>query len=87
MGGVGVELFVCWRRAGGGRSDWPVVQPSGLIMIHPPNKVTGANAGGRRQLPMRTRWAARVAQFCRWADLMEPGSDTHGRQATTSAHD
>jgi hypothetical protein len=28
-----------------------------------PNKVTGANAGGPRQLPMRTRWAARVAQF------------------------
>jgi hypothetical protein len=30
-----------------------------------PNKITGANAGGRHQLPMRTRWAARVAQFCR----------------------
>jgi hypothetical protein len=28
-----------------------------------PNKITGANAGGPRQLPMRTRWAARVAQF------------------------
>ena len=32
-----------------------------------PNKVTGANAGGPRQLPMRTHWAARIAQFCRWA--------------------
>ena len=30
-----------------------------------PNKITGANAGGQHQLPMRTRWAARVAQFCR----------------------
>ena len=26
-------------------------------------KLTGANAGGPRQLPMRTRWAARVAQL------------------------
>jgi hypothetical protein len=33
----------------------------------PPNKITGANAGGARQLTMRTRWAARVAQFCRSA--------------------
>jgi len=32
------------------------------------NKITGANAGGSRQLPMRTRWAARVAQFCRSAN-------------------
>ena len=32
-----------------------------------PNKITGANAGGSGQLPMRTRWAARVAQFWRWA--------------------
>ena len=30
-----------------------------------PNEDTGANAGGPRQLPMWTRWAARVAQFCR----------------------
>jgi len=27
------------------------------------NKITGANAGEPRQLPMRTRWAARAAQF------------------------
>jgi outer membrane protein assembly factor BamE (lipoprotein component of BamABCDE complex) len=31
-----------------------------------PNKITGANAGGPRPLPIRTRWAARVAQFWRW---------------------
>ena len=29
------------------------------------NKLTGANAGGVPQLPMRTRWAARIAQFWR----------------------
>ena len=28
-------------------------------------QVTGANAGGPRLLPMRTRWAARAAQFWR----------------------
>jgi hypothetical protein len=27
--------------------------------------ITGANAGGPPQLSIRTRWAARVAQFCR----------------------
>ena len=32
------------------------------------NNVTGANAGGPHQLAMRTRWAARVAQFGRWAN-------------------
>src|SRR5207237_9762155 len=30
-------------------------------------KITGANAGGLRELPTRTRWAARVAQFHRSA--------------------
>ena len=35
-------------------------------MMSWPNKITGANAGGPRLLPMRTRWAARVAQFWRW---------------------
>src|SRR5437660_12700650 len=34
-----------------------------------PNKITGANAGGPRQLPTRTRWAARVAQFCRYGSM------------------
>src|SRR6266404_5909655 len=29
------------------------------------NKIDGANAGGRRRLPIRTRWAARIAQFRR----------------------
>ncbi len=29
------------------------------------NKLTEANAGGTRLLAMRTRWAARVAQFGR----------------------
>ena len=32
-----------------------------------PKKITAANAGGPRQLPRRTLWAARVAQFWRWA--------------------
>jgi hypothetical protein len=30
-----------------------------------PNKITGAKAGGPRQLAMGTRWTARFAQFCR----------------------
>ncbi len=30
-----------------------------------PNKITGANAGGPRQLAIRIPWAARIAQFCR----------------------
>jgi hypothetical protein len=29
------------------------------------NEITGANAGGPRQFPMRTYWAARIAQFFR----------------------
>jgi hypothetical protein len=32
------------------------------------NKITGANAGGLRQLPNRALWAARIAQFSRWAN-------------------
>jgi hypothetical protein len=35
-----------------------------------PNKVTGANVGGPRLLALRTRWAARVAQFGRSAEFM-----------------
>ena len=31
------------------------------------NEVTGANAGGPRLLPVRAHWAARIAQFNRWA--------------------
>jgi len=29
------------------------------------NKITGAKAGGPRQLTIRMRWAARIAQFWR----------------------
>ena len=36
------------------------------MTCEPPNEVTGANAGGPRPLPIRVRWAARIAQFCRW---------------------
>jgi len=32
------------------------------------NKITGPNAGGRWQLPIRTPLAARVGQFCRSAE-------------------
>jgi hypothetical protein len=32
-----------------------------------PNKITGPNAGGPRQFPIRTPLAARVGQFWRWA--------------------
>lgn len=34
-----------------------------------PNQTTGANAGGRHQFPIRMFWAARIAQFRRYADL------------------
>jgi hypothetical protein len=34
-------------------------------MIVWPNKLTGANAGSPRRLPILLRWAARIAQFCR----------------------
>ncbi len=33
------------------------------------NNITGANAGGLRQSPIRTRWAARIAQFRRSATV------------------
>ena len=42
-----------WAAESGGRSSGK--QEAG------PNKITGASAGGPRQLPMRTRWAARVS--------------------------
>jgi hypothetical protein len=29
------------------------------------NEIIGVNAGGSHQLPMRTHWAARAAQFLR----------------------
>jgi len=37
----------------------------GSFDVNLPNQITGPNAGGPCQLTMRTRWAARVAQFCR----------------------
>jgi hypothetical protein len=33
-----------------------------------PNKITGPNAGGPRQFPIRTSLAARVGQFGRWPE-------------------
>jgi len=36
-------------------------------MSRTPNKITGPNAGGPRQFPIRTPLAARVGQFWRWA--------------------
>jgi hypothetical protein len=41
-------------------------------MKTPPNKITGANAGGPPRLPMRTRWTAHIAEFCRWLPIREP---------------
>jgi hypothetical protein len=35
----------------------------------PPNKITGANAGGPRRLRIPTDWAARIAQFSRWLTI------------------
>ena len=35
----------------------------GIMNGFPPNKITGANAGGPRELPLRMRWAAGIAQF------------------------
>jgi hypothetical protein len=32
-----------------------------------PNQITGANAGGPYLLAIRTLWAARIAQFCRYS--------------------
>ncbi len=37
----------------------------GLTMGAPPNKITGANAGGAHQPPVRKSWAARIAQCFR----------------------
>jgi hypothetical protein len=36
-------------------------------MNEAPNQITGANAGGPRQLTIQARWSARVAQFGRSA--------------------
>ena len=37
--------------------------PITLSAVSVANMITGANAGGRRQVAMRTRWVARVAQL------------------------
>ncbi len=34
-----------------------------------PKNIIRANAGRPRQLPMRTRWATRIAQFGRWIEM------------------
>ena len=36
-----------------------------VVMNEKPNKITGPNAGGPRQLPIRTPLADRVGQFGR----------------------
>lgn len=38
-----------------------------VAVVRLPNRITGANAGGLRQMPIRTRRAARIAQFRRSA--------------------
>ena len=43
-----------------------------------PNKITGANAGGPHQLPVRTLWAARIAQFCRSLILLREHEELNG---------
>ena len=43
-----------------------------------PNRITGANAGGPRRLPMRARWAARAAQFGRSAWKRGQALETSG---------
>ena len=49
-----------------------------MTMLAWPNKITGANAGGPRQLPMRTRWAARVARFGRYTATHDDRRSTEG---------
>ena len=44
-----------------------------------PNQITGVNAGGPRQFPMRTRWAARVGQFQRSATLQQQPQNEDAR--------
>ena len=53
------------RRALNGLLELDCLFLSRLGIMTTPNKITGPNAGGPRQLPIRTRWADRVAQFRR----------------------
>ena len=48
-------------------------------MAKTPDKVTGANAGGPRQLPMRTSWAARLVFSCGW-HITRDGQDVYSRK-------
>lgn len=52
------SFFGCWTAAE--RHDG-----SGSLSRKRANEVTGANAGGRQRLAIRTLRAARIAQFCR----------------------
>jgi predicted transcriptional regulator len=54
-----------------------------------PNKITAPNAGGRRQLPIRTRSAARVGEFCRSTgiDSRPLGGYTFGMKTAVSIPD
>jgi len=40
------------------------------MIVTRPKALTRPNTGGSRPLPMRTSWAARVAQFCRSVELL-----------------
>ena len=42
-----------------------IVEMSLPFRALPPNQITGPNAGGQRQPPIRTLLVARIAQFCR----------------------
>jgi len=52
------------------------------------NKITGPNAGGRRQLAVRTPWTACVAQFHRSTDsfLSPQGTDKGRRRVGNCNH-
>jgi hypothetical protein len=55
------------------RQPFLATAPTVADGLGPQVSLTGANAGGRCQLPMRTLRAARVAQFCRWATRIMRG--------------
>ena len=66
-----VALFFGWAYALAWFAPWLLVYAAiqfsaAAMQVATPNKVTGPNAGGPRQLPMRTSLTARVGQFCRW---------------------
>jgi hypothetical protein len=54
--GVGWSLF---------RASYLVPLVMAIYAGRPAHKIARANAGGPRQWPIRTRWAARIAQFWR----------------------